>query len=111
VLQIFIVFSIVTFPLRSTHHHAFDFGIMLFKTTPTFSRQDTVSSSNHAQSQAVMESVVVDEKGTPAIPPANGATGRVWSEGLDDDTQLGVKKVQATTLTWTKTALYTTLSW
>jgi hypothetical protein len=84
---------------------------MVFKTRPTFGRQDTASCSSHAQSQAVIESVVVDDKGTPVIPSANGTAGRAWGEGLDDDAQLGVRKAQATTLTWTKTALYTTLSW
>jgi hypothetical protein len=58
-----------------------------------------------------MESIVIDEKGTPAVPPAAGASGSTWIEGVDKDAQLGVKKAQAMTLTWTKTALYTTLSW
>lgn len=80
---------------------------------PTFGRQDTsdVASSDHTQSQVVMESVPFDDKGTPAVPPAVGASGSAWIEGVDNDAQLGVKKAQATTLTWTKTALYTTLSW
>jgi hypothetical protein len=94
-----------------TYYLASAVSIMVFKIRPTFGRQDTASCSSQAQSQAVIESVVVDDKGTPVIPPANGATGRAWSEGLDDDAQLGVRKAQATTLTWTKTALYTTLSW
>jgi hypothetical protein len=76
---------------------------------PTFGRQDTndVASSDHTQSQVVMESVPFDDKGTPIVPPGNGA----FHEGLDQDAQLGVKKAQATTLTWTRTAMYTTLSW
>ena len=40
---------------------------------PTFGRQDTndVASSDHTQSQVVMESVPFDDKGTPVVPPAN----------------------------------------
>lgn len=82
------------------------------KMRPTFGRQDTTdAASSGAQSQVVMESVVVDDKGTPAVPPATGASTSAWNEGLDSDAQLGVKKAQATTLSWTRTALYTTLSW
>jgi hypothetical protein len=77
---------------------------MLFKTRPTSARRDT-------QAPAVTESVVIDDKGTPAIPVGNGASGHAWSEGVDDNAQLGVQKAQATTLTWTRAALYTTLSW
>jgi hypothetical protein len=86
---------------------------MPFNTRPTFGRQHTndVASSDHTQSQVVMESVPFDDKGTPVVPPVNGASSGVFHEGLDQDAQLGVKKAQATTLTWTKTALYTTLSW
>jgi hypothetical protein len=79
---------------------------------PTFGRADITeaSVSDHAQSKAVIESVVIDDKGTIATEPTTGAAGRAWSGGLDNDAQLGVRKAQATTLTWTKTALYTTLS-
>lgn len=78
---------------------------------PTFGRQNTTdaSSSEHAHSQVIIESTVLDENGTPAVPPATGPAGNVWK--LDEDAQLGVKKAQATTLTRTKTAVYTTLSW
>jgi len=59
-----------------------------------------------------MQSVVVDDKGAaPVAAPAVGASGNAWDEGLDKDAQLGVKKAQATTLAWSRTALYTTLSW
>jgi len=87
---------------------------MSFKMRPTFGRADTTeaSVSDHARSEAVTESVVIDVKGTPAATePEIGAAGLAWSEELDKNAQLGVKKAQATTLTWTKTALYTTLSW
>ena len=89
-------------------------GIMPFNMKrPTFGRQDTndVASSDHTQSQVVMESVPFDDKGTPSVPPTTGAASSAFHEGLDQDAQLGVKKAQATTLTWSKTALYTTLSW
>ena len=81
---------------------------------PTFGRQSTTdaSSSDQAQHQVVMQSVVIDDKGAaPAVAPAVGATGDAWDEGLDKDAQLGVKKAQATTLSWTTKALYTTLGW
>jgi hypothetical protein len=86
---------------------------MPFNMRPTFGRHDTndVASSDHTQSQVVMESVPFDDKGTPVVPPAVGASGSAWSEGVDEVAQLGVKKAQATTLTWNKTAVYTTLSW
>jgi hypothetical protein len=59
-----------------------------------------------------MQSVVIDDKGAaPAVAPAVGATGDAWDEGLDKDAQLGVKKAQATTLSWSTKALYTTLGW
>ena len=80
----------------------------------TFGRQSTTdaSSSDQAQHQVVMQSVVIDDKGAaPAVAPAVGATGDAWDEGLDKDAQLGVKKAQATTLSWTTKALYTTLGW
>jgi hypothetical protein len=81
---------------------------------PTFGRQTTTdaSSPDQAQHQVVLQSVVVDDKGAaPAAAPAVGATGNAWNEDLDKDAQLGVKKAQATTLSWTTKALYTTLSW
>lgn len=93
---------------------AFDIDAMPFNMKrPTFGRQDTndVASSDHTQSQVVMESVPFDDKGTPAVPPTAGAASSAFHEGLDQEAQLGVKKAQATTLTWSKTALYTTLSW
>ncbi|KAH4929166.1 hypothetical protein HBI24_192330 [Parastagonospora nodorum] len=79
---------------------------------PTFGRADITETSvpDHARSKAGIESVVIDDKGTLATEPATGAAGRAWSGGLDQDAQLGVRKAQATTLIWTKTALYTTLS-
>jgi hypothetical protein len=59
-----------------------------------------------------MQSVVIDDKGAaPAAAPAVGATGNAWDEALDKDAQLGVKKAQATTLSWSTKALYTTLGW
>lgn len=40
------------------------------------------------------------------------AEERGWKEeGIDENAQLGVQKAQATTLTWSRTALYTTLGW
>jgi hypothetical protein len=112
--QIFIIFSRGALHFVSCHSQAFDIGIMPFNIKrPAFGRQDTndVASSDHTQSQVVMESVPFDDKGTPVVPPATGASSSAFNEGLDQDAQLGVKKAQATTLTWTKTALYTTLSW
>jgi hypothetical protein len=59
-----------------------------------------------------MQSVIIDDKGAaPAVAPAVGATGSAWEEGLDKDAQLGVKKAQATTLSWSTKAMYTTLGW
>lgn len=81
---------------------------------PTFGRQSTTdaSFSDQGQHEVIMQSVMVDGKSTsPAVPPAVGASGNTWDEALDKDAQLGVKKAQATTLTWSKKALYTTLSW
>lgn len=90
------------------------FGNMPSSMRPTFGRQSTTdaSSSDPAQHEVVMQSVVVDDKGAaPVAAPAVGASGNTWDEGLDKDAQLGVRKAQATTLSWSKTALYTTLSW
>jgi hypothetical protein len=39
------------------------------------------------------------------------ATGHPWKESIDENAQFGVKKAQATTLTWSKAAVYATLSW
>jgi len=59
-----------------------------------------------------MQSVIIDDKGAaPAVAPAVGATGSAWEDGLDKDAQLGVKKAQATTLSWSTKAMYTTLGW
>jgi hypothetical protein len=101
-------FHLVFYSQQSLH-----VDIMSDKMRPTFGLHDTTdaSFSDHAQSQAVIESVVIDDKGIPTAVTVIGAAGSVWSEGLDEDAQLGVKNAQATTLTWTKTALHTTLSW
>ena len=112
-LQIFIISRVGAIHFVSSCYLR-SFVVMPFNMKrPTFGRQDTndVAASDHTQSQVVMESVPFDDKGTPVVPPANGASSGVFNEGLDQDAQLGVKKAQATTLAWTKTALYTTLSW
>lgn len=87
--------------------------IMPFKIKLPFGRQDTIdaSTAEQAHSPVAVESATVDAKGTPIAPAAIGATGDAWKEGIDEDAQLGVKKAQATTLTWSKAAVYTTLSW
>jgi hypothetical protein len=111
-LQIFIISRVgAIHSVSSCYFEAFDMPFSMKR--PTFGRQDTndVAASDHTQSQVVMESVPFDDKGTPVVPPANGASSGAFNEGLDQDAQLGVKKAQATTLSWTKTALYTTLSW
>ena len=78
---------------------------------PTFGRQSTTdASSSDPQHDVVMQSVIIDDKGAaPAVAPAVGATGNAWDEALDKDAQLGVKKAQATTLSWSTKAMYTTL--
>jgi hypothetical protein len=80
---------------------------------PTFGRQSTTdASSSDPQHDVVMQSVIIDDKGAaPAVAPAVGATGNAWDEALDKDAQLGVKKAQATTLSWSTKAMYTTLGW
>ena len=86
---------------------------MPFKMRPPFGRQDTIdaSTAEHAHAPVVVESTTVDDKGMRIPPAALGVTGDAWKEGIDEDAQLGVKKAQATTLTWSKAAMYTTLSW
>lgn len=64
-----------------------------------------------AQSQANINSTVVDDKISTVVPSPAEMEDSGWKDGIDDNAQLGVKKAQATTLTWTKTALYTTLGW
>jgi hypothetical protein len=83
------------------------------KMRPPFSCQDTIdaSTAEHAHAPVVVESTTVDDKGMHNPPAAVGATGDAWKEGIDEDAQLGVKKAQATTLIWSKAAVYTTLSW
>jgi hypothetical protein len=80
---------------------------------PTFGRHSTTdASSSDPQHQVVMQSVIIDDKGAaPAPAPAVGATGNAWDEALDKDAQLGVRKAQATTLSWSTKAMYTTLGW
>lgn len=86
---------------------------MPFNMRPTFGRQATTdaSSTNHAEPQVVTESLEFNDKNTPAVTETAGSSSSSWNDGVDQDAQLGVKKAQATTLTWSKTALYTTLSW
>lgn len=56
--------------------------------------------------------MVIDDKTVISVAPVTGIENSSWKDdGVDDNAQIGVKKAQATTLTWTRTALYTTLSW
>lgn len=64
-----------------------------------------------AQLQANTSSTIVDDKIITAGPPPAEMEESGWKEGIDDNAQIGVKKAQATTLTWTKTALFATLGW
>lgn len=73
---------------------------------------DTLDGSNpRTESQVDFNARTIDDE--TAVSPAPVATAeRGWKEeGIDENAQLGVQKAQATTLTWSKTALYTTLGW
>ncbi|KAK5696183.1 hypothetical protein LTR97_008603 [Elasticomyces elasticus] len=66
------------------------------------------STSDHFGTDTALESVVVDSKGLP-IGLTTGEVASKEDDVPDEHAQTGVRKAQATTLTWSKAALFTTL--
>lgn len=85
---------------------------MPFSLRPTFGRQTTDVSlpTEQDQSGVTQQTIVVDEKDVAPPAPAPG-NASMTSDEMDEDAQIGVKKAQATTLTWTKSSVLTTLAW
>ncbi|KAM0717550.1 hypothetical protein Q7P37_007402 [Cladosporium fusiforme] len=81
---------------------------MTFSFRPPFGRQAT-DVSLQDQSAVTQQTVVVDDKDAAPSAPAPG-NASMTSDEMDEDAQMGVKKAQATTLTWTKTSVLTTLA-
>lgn len=72
----------------------------------------THGSAPHTQQRANSVTEAVDDNPAISGVPMPEAEERGWKEeGIDENAQLGVQKAQATTLTWSRTALYTTLGW